>query len=126
MPYSLTEEFSIVYRMHPLIPDDYEIRDWQTDKVEDRYTLRQLSGVAGKAVLAEADLVNLFYTFGTSHPGAIVLQNFPTQLQEFQRPDGRCTDLAATNIFVPASSAYPDTTSSADCCTSNRRTTSPT
>ena len=27
---------------------------------------------------------------------------------------------------VPASSAYPATTSSADCCTSNRRTTSPT
>ena len=99
VPYSLTEEFSIVYRMHPLIPDDYEIRDWQTDKVEDRYTLRELSGVAGKAVLAEADLVNLFYTFGTSHPGAIVLQNFPRQLQEFQRPDGRYTDLAATDIL---------------------------
>ena len=40
--------------------------------------MRELSGVAGKAVLAEADLVNLFYTFGTSHPGAIVLQNFPS------------------------------------------------
>ncbi|HET6734081.1 peroxidase family protein [Mycobacterium sp.] len=99
VPYSLTEEFSIVYRMHPLIPDDYEIRDWQTDNVEDRFTLRQLSGPAGKAVLAEADLANLFYTFGTSHPGAIVLENFPKHLQEFQRPDGKYTDLAATDIL---------------------------
>jgi hypothetical protein len=99
VPYSLTEEFSIVYRMHPLIPDDYEIRNWQTDEVQDSYTLRDLSGPAGKAVLAEADLVNMFYSFGTSHPGAIVLQNFPRQLQEFLRPDGRYSDLAATDIL---------------------------
>ena len=26
-PYSITEEFVSVYRLHPLIPDDYEIRD---------------------------------------------------------------------------------------------------
>src|SRR5262249_32814533 len=26
VPYSLTEEFVAVYRMHPLIPDDYEFR----------------------------------------------------------------------------------------------------
>ena len=48
MPYSLTEEFSIVYRMHPLIPDDYEIRDWQTDKVEDRYTLARIERRGGQ------------------------------------------------------------------------------
>jgi hypothetical protein len=99
VPYSLTEEFSIVYRMHPLIPDDYEIRDWRTDGVQSRYALRQLSGPDGKAVLEEADLVNLFYSFGTANPGALVLQNFPKFLQEFQRPDGAYTDLAATDIL---------------------------
>ena len=26
VPYSLTEEFVAVYRMHPLVPDDYEFR----------------------------------------------------------------------------------------------------
>jgi hypothetical protein len=99
VPYSLTEEFSIVYRMHPLIPDDYEIRDWRTDDVESRYTLRELSGPAGKTVLEEADLVNLFYSFGTANPGALVLQNYPKFLQEFRRPDGKFTDLAATDIL---------------------------
>jgi Animal haem peroxidase len=99
VPYSLTEEFSIVYRMHPLIPDDYEIRDWRTDDVESRYTLRELSGPAGKTVLEEADLVNFFYSFGTANPGALVLQNYPKFLQEFQRPDGKFTDLAATDIL---------------------------
>jgi hypothetical protein len=99
VPYSLTEEFSIVYRMHPLIPDEYHIRDWRTDSLGTSYTLPELSGPAGKAVLADEDLVNLFYSFGTSNPGALVLQNFPKFLQEFQRPDGAYTDLAATDIL---------------------------
>ena len=97
--YSLTEEFSIVYRMHPLIPDDYDIRNWRDDEVEARYNLRDLTGPGGKAVLVNTDLANLFYTFGTSHPGAIVLQNYPKYLQEFQRPDGTYTDLAATDVL---------------------------
>ena len=29
-PYSITEEFVSVYRLHPLLPDDYEIRDHRT------------------------------------------------------------------------------------------------
>jgi Animal haem peroxidase len=99
VPYSLTEEFTIVYRMHPLIPDDYDIRNWRNDEVEARYTLRDLTGPPGKAVLANTELANLFYTFGTSHPGAIVLQNYPKYLQEFQRPNGTYTDLAATDIL---------------------------
>jgi hypothetical protein len=99
VPYSLTEEFSIVYRMHPLVPDDFEIRDWHTDDVEATYTLRDLTGPAGKTLLAETDLANLLYSFGTAHPGALVLQNFPKFLQEFQRPDGTYTDLAATDIL---------------------------
>ena len=41
---------------------------------------------------------DLFYSFGTTHPGAIVLRNFPHFLQEFDRPDGKVIDLAATDI----------------------------
>ncbi len=97
-PYSLTEEFSIVYRMHPLIPDDYSIRSARDDSAVASYDLRQLSGPAGKQVLLETDMGDLLYSFGTSNPGALVLQNFPRFLQEFQRPDGKYTDLAATDI----------------------------
>jgi hypothetical protein len=67
--------------------------------VESQYTLRELSGPAGKTVLEEADLVNLFYSFGTANPGALVLQNYPKFLQEFRRPDGKFIDLAATDIL---------------------------
>ena len=33
IPYSLTEEFVAVYRMHPLLPDDFTFRSVETDEV---------------------------------------------------------------------------------------------
>ncbi len=33
VPYSLTEEFVAVYRMHPLIPDDFIFRSVEDDRV---------------------------------------------------------------------------------------------
>src|SRR5215212_8153384 len=99
VPYSLTEEFVAVYRMHPLIPDDYAFRS----AADHRLLLeRDLSGVAQRSaleVLSQVSLTDLFYSFGTAHPGAITLHNFPRGLQEFQRPDGHLQDLAATDIL---------------------------
>jgi hypothetical protein len=99
VPYALTEEFVAVYRMHPLIPDDYAIRS----AADHRLLLeRDLGGVAQRSaleVLSQVPLTDLFYSFGTAHPGAITLHNFPRGLQEFQRPDGHLQDLAATDIL---------------------------
>ena len=99
VPYSLTEEFVAVYRMHPLMPDDYAFRS----AADHRLLLeRDLSGVAQRPaleVLSQVSLTDLFYSFGTAHPGAITLHNFPRGLQEFQRPDGQLQDLAATDIL---------------------------
>ena len=97
--YSLTEEFSIVYRMHPLIPDDYTIRSWRTDEAVAEHTFRDLAGPAGRDLLNSLDMTDFLYTFGTANPGALVLHNFPRFLQEFVRPDGKITDLAATDIL---------------------------
>jgi hypothetical protein len=99
VPYSLTEEFSIVYRMHPLIPDDYGFRSAADDRPLAQHTLRDLSGPNALGVMAAIGMPDLFYSFGVSNPGAIVLNNFPRFLQEFLRPDGKLTDLAATDIL---------------------------
>ena len=32
-PYAITEEFISVYRLHPLLPDDYEVRSHSTGEV---------------------------------------------------------------------------------------------
>ncbi len=43
-PYSLTEEFTAVYRMHPLIPDDYALRAAADNRALGQYTFREISG----------------------------------------------------------------------------------
>ena len=43
-PYSLTEEFVSVYRMHELIPDDYTIRSVSTGQVLGQFTLPTVLG----------------------------------------------------------------------------------
>ena len=46
------------------------------------------------------DLGDAFYSFGVAYPGALVLNNYPRFLQQFQRPDNdQLMDLAATDIL---------------------------
>jgi hypothetical protein len=100
VPYSLTEEFSIVYRMHPLIPDDYTFRSVADDSELQQCTFREIAGPAAHEMTGKLALRDLFYTFGISYPGALVLNNYPRSLQEFQRPDNdQLMDLAATDIL---------------------------
>jgi hypothetical protein len=100
VPYSLTEEFAIVYRMHPLIPDDYIFRSIADDSVLEQLTLRDIAGPHTRAVTDKISHADLFYSFGIEHPGALVLNNYPKFLQEFQRPDSDILmDLASTDIL---------------------------
>jgi hypothetical protein len=98
-PYSLTEEFVAVYRMHPLMPDDYTIRSAADDKVLETLDLPAVSGKAGQAVFHKHSVADLFYSFGRSHPGALRLHNYPKHLQNLVRDDGTRLDLAAIDIF---------------------------
>jgi len=99
VPYSLTEEFAAVYRMHPLVPDDWSMRGLTDDGSLGEFTLRDLSGPDGMSVLQKVPMQDLLYSFGTLHPGLVTLRNFPRFLQEFVRPDGQLMDLAATDIL---------------------------
>ena len=99
VPYSLTEEFVAVYRMHPLIPDDYDFRRAADDVSLRTCTFRDIAGRAALEMANDVGMEDLFYSFGTMHPGAIVLNNYPRFLQEFERPDGKLMDLAATDIL---------------------------
>ncbi len=99
VPYCLTEEFTIVYRMHPLIPDDYSFRSAVDGRSLLDRTFREIAGPHAEEVLQEISMTDAFYTFGISYPGAIILNNFPRFLQHFERPDGYFMDLAATDIM---------------------------
>ncbi len=99
VPYSLTEEFVAVYRMHPLLPDDYTFRSLADDKVLQERTFPEIGALSVRARLDELGLPNSFYSFGIAHPGAITLHNYPRFLQRFERPDGTVVDLAALDVL---------------------------
>ena len=98
VPYCLTEEFVAVYRMHPLLPDDYPLRSLRDDTLLEDATLRSLSGRGGLEALERVSMADLFYSFGRLHPGVVCLHNFPRFLQEFVRPDGETMDMAALDV----------------------------
>jgi hypothetical protein len=97
-PYSLTEEFVSVYRMHALIPDELVIRSHLTDRELARLEFPQIAGRVGCTVLDQYSMLDLFYSFGRAHPGAVRLHNYPRHLQTLVRDNDRL-DLAAVDIL---------------------------
>ena len=121
-PFALTEEFVTVYRLHPLIPDEVEIRSLSTGALlkERPLTMLDLAFDNAQCVVDDPEdqtipkekkvtMEDVFYSFGISHPGAITLHNFPEFLRNLTVPahpgqDGsivpeRQLDLAATDVM---------------------------
>ncbi|BDM69569.1 putative peroxidase [Streptomyces nigrescens] len=99
VPYALTEEFVAVYRMHPLVRDEWHLRSAADDATLGERTFREIAGPEALKVLETVPMADLLYSFGTLHPGLVTLHNFPKFLQEYERPDGHLQDLAATDIL---------------------------
>jgi Animal haem peroxidase len=99
VPYSLTEEFVAVYRMHPLMPDDFVFRSVADDSELARHELPDLTVFQVRQRLSELSMADIFYSFGRSNPGAITLHNFPRHLQEFRKADGDLVDLGAIDVL---------------------------
>ncbi len=98
-PYSLTEEFVAVYRMHPLIRDEYSFRRASDDGVIEQRSFDQVTDVHGNQLLGSTSTADLLYSFGTLYPGALQLHNYPKLLQHFTRPDGKIADLASIDVM---------------------------
>ena len=99
VPYSLTEEFVAVYRMHPLMPDEFSLRSLHDDSALMNRTLSEVADTSAREVVEQVAMPDLFYSFGTSYPGAITLHNYPRGLRERREPDGSLIDLATTEII---------------------------
>ena len=101
-PYAMTEEFTAVYRMHPLLPE--EVSFWSSDTGDliagkDKVPFPDVTERNVRALLSEVSMQDVFYSFGISHPGAIQLFNYPNWLRELKRPDGRLVDVAAIDVL---------------------------
>jgi hypothetical protein len=106
-PYALTEEFTAVYRLHPLIPDQVTIRDHQTGAERASFDMHEIAFADARAPFfkAGASMDDAIYSFGTAHPGAITIKNFPNFLRNLVPPPDPKTglaqklDLAAVDIL---------------------------
>ena len=97
VPYSLTEDFVTVYRMHPLIPDDYTVLDHRTGEVLGECTFGDIMGSRTDEQMRHVGLANTLYSFGRAHPGAITLHNYPRSLMDFER-HGERIDLSVVDL----------------------------
>ncbi len=98
-PYSITEEFVSVYRLHPLLPDDYEVRDHRNGELIERTEFEPLQGHGTRPSIDNYGLSNLLYSFGVANPGAITLHNHPRALQNHVRLNGDRVDLGTIDIL---------------------------
>jgi hypothetical protein len=104
-PYALTEEFASVYRMHPLIPDEYDLYSLATGELVKSLSFIDLAGRNAAGVIDDRLTVeDVLYSFGMANPGAIVLHNFPQALHDFTKEDRNTgekirIDLAAVDVM---------------------------
>jgi hypothetical protein len=98
-PYSITEEFVSVYRLHPLLPDDYEIRDHRNGQLIAETDFDPLQGHGCRPSMDEHGLSNLLYSFGVANPGAITLHNHPRALSDHVRLNGDRVDLGTLDVL---------------------------
>lgn len=99
-PYALTEEFAAVYRLHPLLPDELVFRKIANGADVVQLPFMQMAEAEAAKVFDQGlGMVDVAYTFGTSHPGAIQLHNYPRFLQDLTRPNGQRLDVGAVDIL---------------------------
>ncbi len=98
-PYYLTEEFVSVYRMHPLIPDEFNFYGVNDGKLLQKRDFSEVSGQRTREILQEIDMADLLYSFGVNHPGAVRLHNYPRFLQQLKLDSGDFFDLGSVDIL---------------------------
>ena len=95
--FGLTEEFVEIYRLHSLLPETLVLRRRGAEAAEKLpfHTSRQ-SGSA--KVTNRYSMTDLLFSFGTQHPGALILNNYPRFMQELSIPGIPFFDMGTVDI----------------------------
>jgi hypothetical protein len=97
-PFSLTEEFVSVYRLHPLIPDDWNFFSLESGEHLYNKTFTEIQGKYTRDFMHSLELTDLWYSMGMASAGAVCLHNYPNALRKLERLDGQITDLATLDL----------------------------
>lgn len=96
--FSMTEEFVSVYRMHPLLPEQFLVRSARNHRLRDVVATEDTRDARGRALLQRHGMLDLLYSFGISNPGALVLDNYPQFLQDLDVPGRGTIDMGTIDI----------------------------
>ncbi|KAL7254782.1 hypothetical protein ACSBR1_009013 [Camellia fascicularis] len=114
VPYSLTEEFVSVYRMHPFLPDHLLLRNInaapgpnKSPPLIEKVPIPNLVGHKGEKALTEIGFTRQMVSMGHQSCGALELWNYPLWLREIIPQDVDGTD-RTTLVDLPALEVYRD------------------
>ena len=99
VPYTLTEEFVAVYRMHPLMRDNIEVFDIGSNIPDNTIALEHTRDGNAEDIMGDEGAERLWYSFGITHPGALTLKNYPEFLRNLSPMLAGNIDLATTDIL---------------------------
>jgi hypothetical protein len=100
----MTEEFTAVYRMHPLLPDVVRIHSLKTGKLK-TLNFIDVQGSKTRALMEDHGFANVLYSLGVQNPGDLCIRNYPNFLRQFKKaarrgdPDIPLMDMAAVDIM---------------------------
>jgi len=97
--FGFSEEFVEVYRLHSLLPETLALRRWNGEDGGTDVALPATRQAGSHAITRRFSLADLFFSFGTQHPGALVLNNYPRFMQELSIPGNPFLDLGALDIL---------------------------
>ncbi|PWA99407.1 alpha dioxygenase [Artemisia annua] len=113
VPYSLTEEFVSVYRMHTTLPEKILLRDIDSKASKQKYTppieeevnMKDLIGKEGENRLSKIGMEKMLVSMGYQACGAVTLWNYPSWMRDLvahdidgdERPDR--VDMASLEIY---------------------------
>ncbi|XP_044504159.1 alpha-dioxygenase 1-like isoform X1 [Mangifera indica] len=98
VPYSLTEEFVSVYRLHSLLPDEFEVRDLKAEPVANKclpvilkIPMANMVGLKGENFLSGIGFEKQIVSMGHQASGALELWNYPVWMRDLivQNVDGK-------------------------------------
>ncbi len=99
VPFSITEEFTSVYRLHSLLPETIELKTMANKNKVTAVPFMDTTREGSYPLMEKYKLADLFYSFGTQNPGQLVINNFPKFMQDFNVPGFGKMDLAMIDIM---------------------------
>ena len=97
-PYTLTEEFVSVYRMHPLLRDNIDVYDIGSNVVSRSIPFANTRDRDAQSIISTERTDRLWYSFGITNPGSLTLNNYPNALRNLSVPLIGNIDLATIDV----------------------------